>query len=371
LEWDVLVIGGGIAGASIGYEIAAGARVGLLEMEPTLGYHTTGRSAATWLETYGNSTVRALTSASRAFLVHPPDTFKPPLAAPLPLLYIAGEGRGEAIDALHAEVSDRTSDARILDGPEAERVNALLRPGCVERAMLEPGALEVNVHELHQGYCRGLRRRGGTTLASARVTSARRLGDRWEVVDANGRRFRARVVVNAAGAWCDLVATVFGAAPVGIAPLRRSVFVVAAPAYERAHMPLTVDIDDRFYVKPEGVQFLCSPADETLQEPGDARPDEVEIARAIDDINAVMRLDIRHVRRAWAGLRSFTPDRTPVVGFDPAVDGLFWYAGQGGYGIQLCPAMARTGAALISGRPVPRDVLDRGLDVAALGARTR
>jgi D-arginine dehydrogenase len=181
---------------------------------------------------------------------------------------------------------------------------------------------------------------------------------------ADGRAVEAATVVNAAGAWADQVAGLFGAAPVGLRPLRRSAFMVDAPPGTTG--PMIDDIDQAFYVKPDAGKLLCSPAEETVQEPCDARPDEVEIARAIEAINAVTTLDIRHVRSSWAGLRTFVPDCNPVVGFDPAVEGFFWYAGQGGYGIQTAPALSRTGAALLRGEAVPREVVERGLDASDL-----
>ena len=361
-SYDVIVVGGGIAGVSIGYELAADQTVCLLEMESTLAYHTTGRSAAAFLETYGNEPIRSLTSASRSFMTDPPEMFEAPLASSLPLMFIAPVGRADELRKLHAEVTQLSPGVELLEGTSAERHNPLLRPGFTELAMLEPGALEIDVHELHQGYVRGLKKRGGTIVRSAAVASAHHDGSLWRLTDASGREFRAPVVVNAAGAWCDGVAALLGARAIGIQPLRRTVFMVPAPTGVQVEgLPLTMDIDDAFYFKPETGQFLCSPADETPQLPGDARADHLEIARAIDDINDATTLDVRHVRGSWAGLRNFVADRTPVVGYDPEVEGLFWYAGQGGYGIQISPAMARTGATLLRDEPLPVDVADRGL----------
>jgi D-arginine dehydrogenase len=366
MSFDVLVIGGGIAGVSIGYELAATSRVCLLEMESTLAYHTTGRSAATWLGTYGNEPIRALTKASHDFLIDPPhDIYAAPLATPLGLLYIAGPHRADAIRELHAEVVGLTPDVTLVGEDVALAMNPLLRPGFVELAMVEPGALDVDVHELHQGYTRGLRQREAKIITSAKVASATWDGTAWTLATAAGETYTAPVVVNAAGAWCDELATILGGAAIGIQPLRRSIFMV--PAHDTVeHLPMTFDIDHQFYFKHDSGQYLCSPADETLSPPGDAKPDELEIARAIEAINEATVLSVRHVRTAWAGLRSFTPDQTPAVGYDPAVPGLFWYAGQAGFGIQICPAMARLGAALVHGEPAPADVLATGLDLASL-----
>lgn len=363
---DVIVVGGGIAGVSVGYEIAATSSVCLLEMESTLAYHTTGRSAATWLGTYGNEPIRALTKASHGFLIDPPDgIYQAPLATPLGLLYIAGPTRAQAIRDLHAEVVGLTPEVTLVDEAAALAYNPLLRPGFVELAMIEPGALDVDVHELHQGYTRGLRQREATIVTSAKVVAATWADGRWTLTTSAGETFSAPVVVNAAGAWCDELAGLLGAQPIGIAPLRRSIFMVPArDTVER--MPMTIDIDHQFYFKHDSGQYLCSPSDETLSPPGDAKPDELEIARAIEAINEATVLDVRHVRTSWAGLRSFTPDQTPAVGYDPSVEGLFWYAGQAGYGIQICPATARLGAALVRGEDAPADVLATGLSLAAL-----
>jgi len=357
--FDAIVLGGGMAGVSIGYELAVDRRVVVLDMEATLAFHTTGRSAAMFLETYGGPPVRALTVASRSTFDEPADER---LLRPLPILHIGLLGHGEAIAQLHRDVSSLVPDVELLSPADASALQPLLRPERIEIALHEPGAMEIDVHALHQTYVRGLRRRNGAIAVSARITAARADARTWTVVDAAGRSWQAPLVVNAAGAWADQVAALFDAAPIGLQPLRRTAFMVDAPP--AAGPPMFGDIPDTFYVKPDAGQLLCSPADETPQAPGDARPDELEIARAIDAINDTTTLDVRHVRSSWAGLRSFVADRTPVVGFDPSVPGLFWCAGQGGYGIQTAPALARAGAALARGEALPADI-------AALGCAAR
>jgi D-arginine dehydrogenase len=354
---DVLVVGGGMAGVSIGCELAADRQVLVADKERTLAYHTTGRSAAMFLETYGSPAIRALTTASRGYFENPPDAES--LLAPLAMLYIARPGRGPAVTELYREVRALAPDVVLIDGEEAVALQPLLRPGSVELALIEPGAMEIDVHALHQGYVHGLRARGAATLVGARVASADRSAGAWTVTMTDGRVIGAETVVNAAGAWADQLAVLFGATPVGLRALRRSAFMVDAPPGSGA--PMIDDVDEAFYVKPDAGKLLCSPADETPLDPCDARPDELEIARAIEAINEVTTLDIRHVRSSWAGLRNFVADRNPVVGFDPAVDGFFWYAGQGGYGIQTAPALSRTGAGLLRGEPLPADVVERGL----------
>ncbi|MFD2414963.1 NAD(P)/FAD-dependent oxidoreductase [Amycolatopsis pigmentata] len=362
---DVVIIGGGIAGVSIGYELAARCRVILLEMESTLAYHTTGRSAATWLATYGNHPIRALTRASREFFLNPPPIFESALTKPLGLVYVGGPGQSDQVRELHDTVRELTPDVRLIDAAEAVAINPMLRPERVELALTEPGALDVDVHELHTGFTRGLRSRGGIVVRAAKAVSADLRDGIWTMATGDGGTYRARTVVNAAGAWSDEVGTLFGAQPIGIVPLRRSIFMVPGETVP-AHLPLTIAIDGSYYFKADGDQCLCSPHDETPQLPGDAKPDELEIARAIEAINEATRLNIRHVRSSWAGLRSFAPNHAPVVGPDPGVEGLFWFAGQGGYGIQIAPAAARLGAALILGDHMPADILASGCNPADL-----
>ncbi|MDV6301037.1 FAD-binding oxidoreductase [Rhodococcus cerastii] len=359
---DVIVIGGGIGGVSLGYELASDRRVTLLEREKTLAFHTTGRSAALFLETYGNSTIRALTTASREFLTNPPEHFRSELLAPRPLLQFAASGRGDALEAMYADVSRLTPDAQLVSPADAQTLFPPLRPELIDCALYEPHSMEVDVHALHQGFVRGLRDRGGRVHTGAGVTQLRRIDGLWHVHTTDGSVHTAPLVVDAAGAWADVLGAMAGADPIGLVPMRRSVFMVAAPDnLDTANLATLSDMDEKFYIKPEGAQLLCSPADETPTEPSDARPDELEIARAFDDIAEATTLTGRHLRSSWAGLRSFVPDRTPVVGFDREVEGFFWCAGQGGYGIQTCAALARVGATMVRGEPLPVDVTERGL----------
>lgn len=373
---DVLVIGGGIAGISIGYELAvAGQRVVLLEAESTLAYHTTGRSAATWIGTYGNGPVRALTAASHDFLLHPPSSlYDEPLTQPLVVLHVAPQGFGEELKELRDDVVGLTPEARIISADEAVGLVPILRPAWIEAALEEPGAHEVDVALLHQGYKRGLKAQGGEIRTLAKVDGAVRIeggaGGRWQVSASVGQEFTATYVVNAAGAWADELAPVFGARPLGLEPRLRSVFMVtAAPGQSidpHSPMVMSIDPDNPFYFKADSGQYLCSPADATPTAPRDAKHDELEIARAIDAINEATTMGIRGIRTPWGGLRTFAPDGSPVIGFDPEVDGFFWYAGQGGYGIQMGPAAARLGAALLLGQDVPEDIAATGFDTAAV-----
>ncbi|MDP9464539.1 MAG: FAD-binding oxidoreductase [Actinomycetota bacterium] len=367
-SYDVLVIGGGIAGASIGYELATDRSVGLLEMEASLAYHTTGRSVATFLESYGGRTIRLLTNASRAFMEDPPEGFGRPLLKPLPLVWIAPHGAVDDLRAMADAVVEFVPAIRVLSADEVVAMTQVIRPDWVAAGLLEPGASEIDVAALHGGYARGLRTRRGEIHTSAGVAAMCRVDNRWQVTDRGGKVYEAPVVVNAAGAWCDIIAEIAGVRPVGIHPLRRTVFTIGAPADVDPHtIPLVADVNGTFYFKPEGPQILCSPADEVASEPCDAKPEDVDIAKAIDVINAATTLDIRHVRSSWAGLRNFVADRSPVAGFDDQVDGFFWFVGQGGYGIQIAPALAQAGASLVRSGRLPDTLTGRGLDPAALG----
>ncbi|CAN5206764.1 MAG: NAD(P)/FAD-dependent oxidoreductase [Nocardioides sp.] len=371
-DFDVLVIGGGIAGISIASELAATHRVCLVEAEPALAYHTTGRSAATWIGTYGNGTVRALTAASHDFFLDPTGCGDGPfrdvvLGSPLVCMHVGPAGFEDQVAALHADVVGLTPGARLIDAAEATALVPVLRSDWVTAAVVEPGALEIDVAGFHQGYKRGLTAHGGVIHTLARVDTAERIGGRWKVTAGVAQEFTVSHVVNAAGAWVDQVAEIFGAAPVGIQPRLRSIYMVGAESIDqRLPMVISIDEENPFYFKRDSGQYLCSPADATLTTPRDAKPDDLEIARSIDAINEATTIGIRSIRTPWAGLRSFVPDGSPVIGPDPSVEGFFWYAGQGGYGIQMAPAAARLGAALLRGESAPADIVATGFDPASV-----
>jgi len=369
-RWDVIIMGAGIAGASAAYEIAADRRVLVVEREAQPGYHSTGRSAAIFTESYGNRPIRALTSASRGFYAEPPRGFADaPLWADRGVLLIGSPQQMPHVEALYDEVKEFAAGVRLVDGGYFEKNVQLARPGVVAGAVLDSGAMELDVGAIHQGFLKGARERGSEILTDAEVRSLTRRNDAWSLETSAGR-FAAPVIVNAAGAWADTLAEMAGIERVGLVPKRRTVCTYDAPAgVDVSDWHLVVDVDEKFYFKPESGRILGSPADETPTEPCDAQPDEMDIALAIDRIQGVIDVDVRHVRAKWAGLRTFAADKTPVVGFDPAAAEFFWLAGQGGYGIQTAPAMGRLAAALSAGGDLPPDIKSLGVTADDLSPR--
>ena len=360
-RFDFAVIGAGIAGASVAAELAGRARVLLLEMESRPGYHATGRSAAVFAASYGPAPVRALARASLPFLRHPPAGFcEHPLLSDRGILMVADPHQGKVLDRLSAELSADTA-VHLLDAAAARHLNPLLRADRIAAALYDPGGRDIDVHALHQGYLRLFRARGGRFVTRAQATGLTRKTGEWRISTPAGA-FRAAVLVNAAGAWADLVAALAGMPGIGLQPRRRTVAVIAAPQGVRPNdWPLTVDCEEKFYMKPDAGRLLISPADETPSPPCDAQPEEIDIAIGIARIEAGFTIRVRHIESKWAGLRSFVADRSPVCGPDPHVAGFFWLAGQGGYGIQTAPALSRLAAALLCGESIPPDIAASGL----------
>ncbi len=356
----VVIVGAGMAGASLAYELAEMADVLLLERESHPGYHSTGRSAAMFTETYGPAPVRALTRAARAFYETPPDGFiSVPILTPRGVILVA--------DATQAELIPETLAAgatHALTPSEAEAQVPILRGERLVGAVAEPGARAMDVDALLQAYLRGLKARGARLMCDAVVTALAREGSGWQVTTAAGV-FSADVIVNAAGAWGDKIAELAGVTPLGLVPKRRTAILIDAPS-DSAAWPMLNDIAELWYLKPDAGLLLASPADATPVEPQDAQPDEMDVAICVDRIETATKLTITRIRHKWAGLRSFVGDGVPVAGFDATVPGFFWLVGQGGYGIQTASALARLSAALIRGVPVPADLLANGVDPADL-----
>ena len=362
--FDFLIIGGGIAGAGIGYHLAQSARVAVIERESFPGYHTTGRSAALFAETYGNATVRALTRASRPFFEQPPDKFtEHKLLTPRGALFIA---RADQLAALEAQRQITPGAPPTLDSGAARRLVPVLRADYVAAALFDGDLMDIDVAALHQGFLRGAKARGAALVTDAAVRSLRRGAATWRVETSAGP-FEAAVVIDAAGAWAELVGAMAGARRIGLAPLRRTAMVVDPPAGMTVdRWPFVIDVDEKFYFKPDAGKLLVSPADETPSPPCDAQPEEIDVALGIERVQAAAELPVRRILRSWAGLRSFVADRSPVVGFDAAAPGFFWLAGQGGYGIQTAPALSRLAAALARGEAVPPELGAMGVTASTV-----
>ncbi len=363
---DVIVIGAGIAGASAAFELSKTASVLLLEREDQPGYHTTGRSAAVFVPAYGNRSIRRLTAASRAFY----DDHAGGLADQ-PVLHARGElmiARSDQLEALDQTEVDLRREIDRLERLDADAIIArvpALRPGYAAAALADGSAMDMDVAAIHQGYLNGFRRQGGRLLVDAEVTALRQARNGWDVQCKSGP-CRAEVVVNAAGAWADEIAALAGAARTGLVPKRRTAFIFDPEQAIDPGWPAVIDIDEDFYFKPESGLLLGSPADETPVPPSDIQPEDLDVAIAVDRIERATGWHITKIKRRWAGLRSFVADKTPVVGFDPDIAGFFWLAGQGGYGIQTAPALARVASALASGHSLPDDIISTGLSTADL-----
>lgn len=343
-------MGGGIAGASAGYFLSRFGRVVLVEGESAVGYHATGRSAALFSEYYGNPTVRALTAASRGFLTGPPPGFSGyPLCTPRGVLALAPPGAEEQFVRAYADGLAAPVPVRELDPDEVHRHCPVVRPDWYRRAMFKPGALDIDVDGLLQGFLRGIRAAGGAVVTRARVARIRYRSGRWWL-DTSAGELSAPVLVNAAGAWADELAGRAGVAPVGLVALRRTVCMADAPTgLDVTGWPMVADVGETFYFKPESGGLLLSPADATPVAPGDARPDDLDVAIAAARVEDATTLRIKRIRRAWAGLRCVVPDGLPVLGEAPDAPGFFWLAALGGAGVQLAPAVGRLVASLAAG----------------------
>ena len=373
-HYDFVIIGAGIAGASMGWELAGQRRVLLLERESQPGYHTTGRSAALYSATYGTANIRALTRASRAFYDAPPPEFgTSPILTPRGVVYLAGPDQLDLLDAAYAEILPLNPGVRRLTRDELLAELPCLRPEAVAAGMSEPGAADIDVHALHQGYLRGLRQRGGAIRCNAEVTGLQRLDDGWRVTLAGGEAITAGAVVNAAGAWADVVAALAGVPPIGLEPRRRTAFTFPVPAgMDAGRWPAVIGIDESYYFKPDAGQLLGSPANADPVAPHDVVPEELDVALGIHRIEQVTSFQIRRPSHSWAGLRSFVADGDLVIGWDNHVPRFFWLAAQGGYGIQSAAGAALLARQLALDEPLLACLADEGITRDALSpARLR
>lgn len=360
-EFDYIVIGAGIAGASVAAHLAAHHSVLILEMEDRPGYHTTGRSAASFEPNYGPKPMLALTRASENFFKNPPAGFdNAPLFAARGSFFLEAEGQAAAT----AYLLSKSSGLQEYTEAQTTKLFPVLRPGYAKRSFLDNSTGDLDVDLLHRGYLKMFKVSGGTLLNNAAVTALEHTQNKWSVITAAGT-FTATTLINAAGAWGDVVAKLAGVAPVGLVPKRRSVGVVPVTGYEGFEKwPMVTDVGETWYCKPQSGKLIVSSADTTPVEPHDAYADDMAIAEGIERMMNATTLEVTHLDHSWGGLRSFVADGSPVVGFDPSTEGFFWLVGQGGYGIQSSPALSRTAAALAQGQPIPDDVRAAGLNMA-------
>lgn len=343
---DVIVIGGGMAGISAAARIAEDASVTVLEAEPQLGYHATGRSAAIFIRNYGNATLRALNALSGRFFDDPAEVSERPLLKRRGELLLAGETELEDLDA-YAAGSDGLDR---LTAEEAVELVPILRPGPIAAALLERDAQDIDVDLMLQGFVRLLKARGGRVVTGAQVAEMRRGTGIWQIRTENGDLHSAPIVVNAAGAWAGQIARIAHALPIPLSPCRRSAALLPAPeGYDIETWPLFGSISETWYAKPDAGKLMVSPADEDPVHPHDAWADDMVLAEGLHRYECAVTVPVTRIEANWAGLRTFAADRTPVVGADPVSEGFFWLAGQGGYGIQTAPALAEITAALCMG----------------------
>ncbi|HET6307050.1 MAG TPA: FAD-binding oxidoreductase [Rhodopila sp.] len=347
-DFDIAVIGAGMAGATAAAFLSADRHVALIEAEEVAGYHTTGRSAAIWIQNYGPPDVRALTGLSRSFYENPPGGFADEaLIRKRAVLLLASKTQEAALEAAIAT----GQGIRRVPVAEAEALVPALRPGYLAGAALEDDAFDMDVAAIHQGFLRMLRARGGVLGLRNRAGRIEQRGGVWEVGTASGAVFRAPVVVNAAGAWGDAVAQIAGVAPLGLMPCRRTAAVIDPSPFDVADWPMVIDVEEQWYARPEArTRLMVSPADATPIHPHDVQAEEIDIAIGIDRMQQALDIAVRRVEHSWAGLRTFTPDGSLAFGWDAAVAGFFWCVGQGGYGIQTAPAAGRLVADLVLGR---------------------
>lgn len=370
--FDTVILGAGIAGASLAWRLSSHQRVALVERESQPGYHSTGRSAAMFMESYGPPGVRALTRASRAFYEHPPEDFGThPIMQPRGALYVAAHGQEALMAQTWAELSPSCPQLKVLTTQEALALVPCLRPDRIAGALHDPAGTDIDVHTLLQGFLKGVRRQaslhGSEIRLGMHLTQARHDGQYWVLHFADGHTVRTTQVVNATGAWADETARLFGAPSIGLVPHRRSAFTFAGPmGVDTSRWPAVVGMDESYYFKPDAGQLLGSPANADPTVPHDVVPEELDIATGIYKIQDISTLEIRRPRSTWAGLRSFVPDGEIVIGWDGLCPGFFWLAAQGGYGIQSAAGASALADALLRGTDIPETLQEQGLVAAAL-----
>lgn len=354
-SFDFLVVGGGIAGVAVGSELARHGSVLLIEREKSLSYHTTGRSAAIFMESYGNALIRELTCASRSFFENPPaELTSNQLSSRRGALIVGDSARYNKLATRYEAVVRQVPSTQWLDRKTVAEIAPFLGEQWLA-GIHEPNALDLDVHAIHSAFLRGIRLRGGLVRTATEISSAIQIGSTWTVKLMNGETLQTGAIVNASGAWADEVAARCNATRMGIQPLLRTV-VVVDPECDVAECPYIGTVDEQLFIKPDVGRLMVSPCDETPTEPCDALPDELSVAITMDRLETATKLRPKRVLNRWAGLRIFVPDRSPLIGVDPAHESFFWCAALGGYGIQTAPAMAQLCTALVTNTAIPANL---------------
>ncbi len=366
MDADFLIIGAGIAGAGLAYRLAPHGRTVILDMEEQAGYHTTGRSAAFYAETYGGPKLQPLTSASKEFLTSPPDGFADArLMNQLGAIHVFRENQRAQAEAVFEEMHAALPGVRLLDAAEVRERAPHLKPDAFAGGIDDPDCGDLDVAALHQGYLRAAKKLGAEVLLGAGLEAAAHDGTFWHVRTRTGQ-VKARVMINCAGAWADDIAKRSGVKPLGLKPLRRTIITVPKQdgmPFDR-HGPVIIDVDEEFYFKPEGKGYLVSPADETESHPCDAQPELEDVAVAAMRFEEATGIAVEKIDAKWAGLRTFAPDKAPVIGYDAGQPAFFWNVGQGGYGIQTSPAWSELAASLVLKQNVPDRLARHGVKAA-------
>ncbi len=365
-----MIIGGGIAGLSAAARLAPHGKVIVIEGEGSLGYHASGRSATFYHFGLGNGPVRALTACSRDFFENPPEDFAAaPLCRPTPALFIAREEMVEALATMEAGMKLYTDTTSRVSLAEVEALCPILKTGlgAVVEAVVDTGGRRLDADGLLQGYARSLKQAGGEVYTGQRIARVAREGTNWAVTSEKGEHFAAPILINASGAWADHFAAMAGVAPIGIQPKRRTIIQFdPPPGMEIKDWPFVKAAVDEFYMIPESGRIMASPVDEVDSDPLDAAPEEYDLALAAWRVEEYTHLTVPRIAHRWAGLRSFVADRVLVAGFEANADGFFWLAGQGGYGLQTAPTMARCVESLLCKTPWPNDLAAMGVTAETL-----
>lgn len=367
MDFDYLVIGAGISGAASAYELAAYGKTLIVDMESTGAFHSTGRSAALYTPNYGPSLVRKINKLSATFLESPQTDFcENSLLSPRGMMKVIPNEHANELDS---SLTAGSEHLELISAHKAVELAPFLRAEMIHAAVYEKGVYDMDVNALHQGFLRGFKQRGGTVMFNTQIKSLNANSQGWKI-ELNGTHLSVHTIVNAAGAWADVIGALANAKPIGLQPMRRTAILIDAPVNTvLSNVPAIDFAGTESYLKPESQQLMVSPGDVTPVAAQDIQVDDLDVAKLVDWLERTTSINVRRINHQWAGLRSFTASGTPVAAFDPDVPNFFWLAGQGGYGIMMAPALGRASASLITTNGLPQDFIDVGIDASALSVQ--